>query len=246
MTTAIYNPIKTPLMKLLALDTASELCSVALDCDGNITERNVLAGNTHSRLILPMIDELLAAAQLTAADLNGLAFGRGPGSFTGVRIATGVIQGLAFGLNLNVAPVSTLAAIAQDFFDEQTNSQQLLVAVDARMNEIFWAVYQRDAQGYAQLIADEQVSRAEEIKLPVYINLDAGLGSAWAIYETALRQHAGDIACYPDRLPQARAIARLGRYLFQQKKVVSAENALPVYVRDNVAKTEAERAALKL
>ena len=150
-------------MKLLAVETATEACSAALYVDGIVTERFALTPKEHTRLILPMIDGLLADAGLLPQQLDALAFGCGPGSFTGVRIATGVIQGVALGADLSVVPVSTLAAIAQDFFDnngdvvcpllpagegrekggqESANQDNVAyVAMDARMGEIFWGVY---------------------------------------------------------------------------------------------------------
>lgn len=227
-------------MKLLAIDTATEACSAALMMNGEISERYEVVTNQHSKKILPMIDELLAEAQLKPADLDCLAFGRGPGSFTGIRIATGVIQGIAFALDLPVVPVSNLAAMAQDFFDYQ-DGNTALVAMDARMGEIYWAVYQKNALQIAELVGDESVATAASIKQPTGVGV--GIGTGWSLYRHALtaqlEHHVSHIM--PPALPRARAIARLGETGFNQGTFVTAELALPVYLRDKVAKTELER-----
>jgi len=228
-------------MKLLAVETATEACSAALAIDGVITERYSVAGNTHSKLILPMIDGLMTAAGLSPGDLGGLAFGCGPGSFTGVRIATGVIQGIAFGLDLPVVPVSTLRAIAQDFFDHDDIHDVAFVAMDARMGEIFWGVYQRNNQGFAELIGNEAVIPATEIVFPDLCGV--GIGTGWTVYRDELTERlAGRVSAYEtDHLPRARAVARLGELGFRDGLAVPVELAMPVYLRDKVAKKESER-----
>lgn len=230
-------------MKLLAVETATEACSAALYIDGIVTERFELTPKAHTRLILPMIDSLMSDAGLKPQQLDALAFGCGPGSFTGVRIATGVIQGIAFGADLPVVPVSTLAAIAQDFFDD--NKAQTFnvafTAMDARMGEIFWGVYQRDEQGFAELIGEESVTSAADVEFPDRIGV--GVGSGWGVYsqELMLRLAARVSYCEIDKLPRAGAIARLGARGFGQGLAVAVEQAMPVYLRDKVAKKESER-----
>ena len=230
-------------MKLLAVETATEACSTALYIDGEITERFSLTANEHTKLILPMIDTLMSEAGLLPQQLDALAFGCGPGSFTGVRIATGVIQGIAFGADLPVVPISTLAAIAQDYFDSNDNMEQhtAFTAMDARMGEIFWGVYNRDQFGYAALIGKEVVTLAEDIAFPDLTGI--GLGSGWGVYEEILMLRlAGKVKHYEvDIRPRARAIARLGARGFELGFAVAVELAMPVYLRDKVAKTEAER-----
>jgi len=230
-------------MKLLAVETATEACSAALYIDGSITERFSLTANEHTKLILPMIDSLMTEAGLIPQQLDALAFGCGPGSFTGVRIATGVIQGIAFGADLPVVPISTLAAIAQDYFDSNINMEQhtAFTAMDARMGEIFWGVYDRDEQGYAKLIGKEAVTLADDIAFPDLNGI--GLGSGWGVYEHELMLRlAGKVNHYEvDIRPRARAIARLGARGFELGLAVAVELAMPVYLRDKVAKTEAER-----
>ncbi len=233
-------------MKLLAVETATEACSAALFIDGEITERFSLTANEHTKLILPMIDRLMSEAGLIPQQLDALAFGCGPGSFTGVRIATGVIQGIAFGADLPVVPVSTLAAIAQDYFDSDHIIEQntAFTAMDARMGEIFWGVYNRDEQGYAKLIGKEAVTLADDIAFPALTGI--GLGSGWGVYEDKLMLRlAGKVNhSQVDIRPRARAIARLGARGFELGLAVAVELAMPVYLRDKVAKTEAERQVL--
>ena len=230
-------------MKLLAVETATEACSAALYIDGEITERFSLTANEHTKLILPMIDTLMSEAGLLPQQLDALAFGCGPGSFTGVRIATGVIQGIAFGADLPVVPISTLAAIAQDYFDSNDNMEQhtAFTAMDARMGEIFWGIYNRNEQGYATLIGKEVVTLADDIVFPDLTGI--GLGSGWGVYEEKLMLRlAGKVKHYEvDIRPRARAIARLGARGFELGLAVEVELAMPVYLRDKVAKTEAER-----
>ncbi|CAG7856310.1 tRNA threonylcarbamoyladenosine biosynthesis protein TsaB [biofilm metagenome] len=227
-------------MKLLAIDTATEACSAALMINGEIRERYEVAANQHSRLILPMVDSLLAEAQLKPNDLDGLAFGRGPGSFTGIRIATGVIQGIAFALDLPVVPVSNLAAVAQEFFD-QNAEDVAYVAADARMDEIYWGVYQRGNNGFAELFDQEAVTPPDQIEFPELTGV--GIGTGWLKYSEQLLMRLGQrIIRYENHnLPRASTIAKLGLEGFKQGHAVPAEQALPMYLRDKVAKKEIEQ-----
>jgi tRNA threonylcarbamoyladenosine biosynthesis protein TsaB len=227
-------------MKLLAIETATEACSAALMIDGEITEQFYITQTGHSKLILPMIDSLLFDAVLQSSELDAVAFGCGPGSFTGVRIATGVIHGIAFALDLPVVPVSNLAAVAQDFFDH--NPENLaFVAMDARMGEIYWAVYERNAESYAELIGNEAVLPAKDIEFPDVTGV--GIGSGWKMYHQELLARLSQrvIRYETDNLPRARAIVRLGEAGFKQGLAVPVEQAMPVYLRDKVAKKESER-----
>ena len=139
-------------MILLALETATEACSAALAVDGDIRERFEVAPRGHSELILPMVDELMAEADISIEQVDAIAFGRGPGAFTGLRIAVGVTQGIAFGADLPVVPVSTLAALAQG-----SESNSVLAAIDARMDEVYWGAYQRSSAGLMTLCGEEAV-----------------------------------------------------------------------------------------
>jgi tRNA threonylcarbamoyladenosine biosynthesis protein TsaB len=268
-------------MKLLAVETSTQACSAALYIDGVICERFELTSNEHTRLILPMVDSLMSEAGLRPQQLDALAFGCGPGSFTGVRIATGVIQGIAFGADLPVVPVSTLAATAQDFFDNNSkaklstvlnidkandvrsplpsgegggeeyhtnansdnpqNSNVVFTAMDARMGEIFWGVYRRGEQGFAKLIGKESVTPAADVEFPDLTGV--GAGSGWGVYKEELMTRLTGLVSYCESayLPRARAIARLGARGFEQGRSVPVEQAMPVYLRDKVAKKESER-----
>lgn len=228
-------------MKLLALDTSTEACSAALFIDGEILQRFEIAPKTHTKLLLPMVESLLAEAELTLSQLDALAFGCGPGSFTGLRIATGVIQGLAFGADLPVVPVSTLAALAQNFLPELA-----FIAMDARIGEIFWGVYQRNSNGFMKLVGKEAVLPVSQIEFPQKSAI--GIGSGWWVYndELLIKTEGFVSQIESDALPQSSTIATLGVYGFQQGLSVAAEFAQPIYLRDKVAQTERERAQTKL
>jgi tRNA threonylcarbamoyladenosine biosynthesis protein TsaB len=228
--------------KLLAIDTSTEACSAALLCDGQVHERYQLAPREHGRLILNMIDEVLADAGLSLKQLDALAFGRGPGAFTGVRIATGVIQGLAFGADLPVLPVSSLAALAQGTV-RQHGATRVLAALDARMGEIYWGVYRCDAAGLMVEDEAERVCPAQQVEAPAGMGW-FGVGSGFAAYDAILRERLGAalVDCAPDDYPQARDVAVLGAAAFARGEAVSAELALPVYLRDNVVQTHAPSA----
>ncbi|WP_347986788.1 tRNA (adenosine(37)-N6)-threonylcarbamoyltransferase complex dimerization subunit type 1 TsaB [Methylomonas sp. AM2-LC] len=231
-------------MKILALETSTDACSAALFIDGDIQEKFALTPKAHTRLILPMVDELLADAQLKPQQLQAIALSRGPGSFTGVRIATGVAQGIALGADLPIVPVSTLAAIAQYFFNQQPKIELAFTAMDARMGEIFWGVFQRNALGLAELTGEEAVTLATDIIFPDRSGF--GVGSGWGVYADILQQNIGERLLGIDALvhPHAAAVAQLGAYGFANGQAVDVEQALPVYLRDKVAKTQAERSAI--
>lgn len=224
------------MMKLLALDTATEACSAALLIDGELISRYVLAPREHAHTIIPMMDELLAEAGLVLSQLDAIAFGRGPGSFTGVRVAASLTQGVAYGAGLPVIPVSTLATLAQATMTEQ-GSEHILAAIDARMQEVYWAEYHQDAEGHAILVGDEQVIPPAEVPLPTGSNY-SGTGSGWATYADELGQRLGDVVTQtqPDALPQAHYVAQLAAVYHAQGYTVEATAALPVYLRDQVAK----------
>lgn len=227
-------------MKLLAIETSTEACSAALYLDDEIHESFELAPREHTKRILPMIDKLMAAAQLKPQQLDGIAFSCGPGSFTGVRIATGITHGIALGADLPVVPVSTLAAIAQTFFNQ--NSETLaFTAMDARMSEIFWGVYHKNDEGYAQLINKEAVTPATHVQFPARSGV--GIGTGFSLYQPELQQALGKwLQRYEDNnLPRASAIAQLGAFGLKNNQAVSVEQAQPTYLRDKVAKKESER-----
>ncbi len=218
-------------MNLLALETATEACSAALAVDGEIRERFEVAPRGHSQLLLPMVDELMAEAAISIEQVDAIAFGRGPGAFTGLRIAVGVTQGIAFGAELPVVPVSTLAALAQG-----GESDKALAAIDARMNEVYWGAYQRNSAGQMVLCGEESVLPAGEVPLPEGDGW-VGLGTGWGSYSTTLAKRCGDQinGWNGESLPHAADVARLGIAGFNAGEAISAEQAIPVYLRDKVA-----------
>jgi len=217
-------------LKLLALDTSTEYCSVALLHDEELTHREVHAVQRHSELILPMIEELLAASGLALARLDGIAFGAGPGSFTGIRIACGVAQGLAFGAGLPVVPVGTLAALAQE-----ADAPKVIACLDARMGEIYHAAYRRDGGQWTE-IAAPGVGPAQSAPV-VEGGGWFGSGSGFAVYADALaKRYGAQLDGVAAGLhPHARSIVRLAAPVFAAGGGLTAEQAAPLYVRDKVA-----------
>ncbi len=229
-------------MKILSLDTATEACSAALYIDGEITQQYQLAPREHTQLILKMAERLLSEADLKINQLDCLAFGRGPGSFTGVRIATGVIQGLAFAADLPVVPVSTLAALAQYRLDQDTE-QHVLAAIDARMGGIYWGCYQASNNGLVSLSGEEQVSPPE--LLATSSEADWCItGSAWSSYQEQLQQNSNlhINRHYADDYPRAASMLRLAEQAYKLGEALPAHQAQPVYLRNDVAKKAANQA----
>ena len=227
-------------MRILAIDTATEACSAALYLDGEISQQYRVAPREHSHIILPMIEQLMAQAGIKLQDLDAVAFGRGPGSFMGVRIAAGVVQGIAFAWKLPVVPVSTLAAIAQTA-NAQTGAAHVLAAIDARMNEVYWGAYSLTDAGHMQLVGEELVIAPERVTLPGEREW-SGAGTGWSAYGESLRNAIAPFEPadrLDDCLPSAAAIARLAVADFQAGRHVAASQAVPVYLRDNVAKKPA-------
>lgn len=228
-------------MNLLAIDTATEACSAALLQDDDIYERYQLAPREHNRMILPMISALLDEAGVEAGDLDAIAFGCGPGSFTGVRIAAGVTQGIAFGLELPVVPISTLAALSLDAM-ETTGIDVAYACIDARMNEVYWGIYERDCRGEISLVGEESVTAAATVN-GLAGRAAVGTGSGWMTYSDVLPHRVGAYlsSVLPDRFPRAGSIARLGALTLLRGHGIPAEQAQPVYLRDNVARKSNER-----
>ncbi|MBU0500853.1 MAG: tRNA (adenosine(37)-N6)-threonylcarbamoyltransferase complex dimerization subunit type 1 TsaB [Gammaproteobacteria bacterium] len=222
-------------MNILALDTSSDLCSASLLIDGEVRVRAELAPRRHTELILPMIGQLLAEAGIGINALDGLAFGRGPGSFTGVRIAAGVAQGIAFGADIPVAPVSTLAALAHGCWREQ-GQERVLAAFDARMGEVYWAACIVRGEGVVENLGEEVVSAPGQIPLPPGEGWH-GAGSGWSVYESELCGRLGGAVdgISPDRQCSAWDIVLIGQGLIAAGQGVEAAQALPVYLRNEVA-----------
>lgn len=224
-------------MKLLALDTATESCSAALLSDERLLMREAELVRGHAEHILPMIDELLGEAGATLRTLDAIAFGRGPGSFTGVRLAASIAQGLAFGAGLGVVAISDLSALAQRGFDDGSGVTRILVCNDARMREVYWGCFERGSDGRPVARGPEKVGPPETVQLPPEWMEAAGLGRGFAAYP-ALGALAGVVVRVGwDRLlPRAAEVARLAAPELAAGRLLDPEAALPVYLRDDVAR----------
>lgn len=221
-------------MKLLALETSSDACSCALLVGGTRWTRHEVAPRRHGELILPMVQELLAEAGETLRALDAIAFGCGPGAFTGVRIAAAIAQGLAFGADRPIVAVSSLQALAQGAARE-LGLQRVLAAVDARMDEVYVGAYRCGAHGLMEAIGTERVCAPQAVPVPADARW-AGVGSGFERYLDSLRGVLGGRlgAVYPRYLPQALDVAFLAEQMLQQGAGVEPAAALPVYVRDRV------------
>jgi tRNA threonylcarbamoyladenosine biosynthesis protein TsaB len=223
-------------LRILAVETATAACSAALYIDGEINERHVLAPREHALLILPMIDALLAEAGVSVGALDAIAYGRGPGSFTGVRIAASVVQGIAFAADLPVVAVSTLATLAQGAMRE-TAEHRVMAALDARMAEVYWGLYAREPDGLPRLQGEECVCAPWAVAVPeggVWI----AAGSGWASYREDLLERTGQRVnrLLPDLEPSAGDLVRLAAQGYRQGEILRPEEAVPVYLRDTVVR----------
>ncbi|WP_110968249.1 tRNA (adenosine(37)-N6)-threonylcarbamoyltransferase complex dimerization subunit type 1 TsaB [Pseudomonas huaxiensis] len=216
---------------LLALDTATEACSVALLHDGKITSHYEVIPRLHAQKLLPMIQTLLAEAGVALSAVDAIAFGRGPGAFTGVRIAIGVVQGLAFALERPVLPVSNLAVLAQRALREH-GVTRVASAIDARMDEVYWGCYEEQA-GEMRLQGLEAVLPPEQVALPQGAGGQwFGAGTGWGYSERlAVKVEAQDASM----LPHALDLLTLAQFAWQRGESVPADQAQPVYLRDKVA-----------
>ncbi|MCL4470360.1 MAG: tRNA (adenosine(37)-N6)-threonylcarbamoyltransferase complex dimerization subunit type 1 TsaB [Sulfuricella sp.] len=223
-------------MKILALDTSTELCSAALWLDGELLVREELAGQRHSELILSMVQGLLVEAGADLKSLDGIAFGEGPGSFTGLRIGCGVAQGLAFGADLQVAGVCTLLAMA-----EASGATRVISCLDARMGEVYHAVYEKNCNDW-RICSAPGLSAAQDAP-DLAGEQWTGCGNGFAAYGEALRaRYAGQIeSVMPAILPHAADIARLGAAQFLRGQGRDAADAAPLYIRNKVALKTSER-----
>lgn len=232
-------------MNLLAIECSTEVLSVATYASGEVRERFEDGGRRHGDRLLVLIDAVLADARLSKLDLHGIAFGCGPGAFTGVRMAVAAAQGIAFGLSIPAVPISSLAALAQEGFDRGA-ATPILALADARMGELYAGYFEIDDNGLAVSVAAECLSRPEALTLPgddVWCAVGPGLHA----YRGALDARFGYRLDAIERsvYPQASAIARLGARALRAGQSVDARAAMPVYLRNKVALTEAERAAAR-
>jgi tRNA threonylcarbamoyladenosine biosynthesis protein TsaB len=224
-------------VNILALDTATECCSVALLLEEQLLQHEQRLEHGHARAILPMVDELLGRAGVTLAALSAIAFGRGPGAFTGVRLAASITQGLAFGAGVPVVPVSDLRAVAQRALDAEDSIKRVLVCMDARMQEVYWGCFERADDGFARASCEERVTRPEQVQPPQpwAAGVLAGAGSGFAAYPQLRTQMRLDLV-FESLVPRAAEIARLAVPEVAAGRFLPPEQALPVYLRDDVAR----------
>jgi tRNA threonylcarbamoyladenosine biosynthesis protein TsaB len=220
---------------LLAVETSAEACSVCLDYDGEISGFFEVAPMRHAELLLPAIQSLLDQAGLPLADLDAIAFGRGPGSFTSLRIGIGVIQGLAWGAGLPVVPVSSLAAVAQEAIElSQGSAHSVCVAMDARMNEVYTADFHCAAGAYVEVVGEERVCPPDAVSTPVATPFIAA-GNGFSRFTELESLGCAAIACHAEIRPRAETVARLALNWLKSNEPLSAGLAQPVYVRNKVA-----------
>jgi len=220
-------------MNLLAIETATETCSVALSVDGEVLERYQQAPRQHAELLLPWVGELLAEAGLAYASLDAIAFSRGPGSFTSLRIGIGVVQGLAWAADRPVIPVSSLAATAQAAAADGIRAA--LVALDARMDEVFTGVFEVNENGIMQPAAAELVCPPETVGVPDLAEI-FGIGNGFQRYGALVALAAQLKGVHTDVWPKASSVLQLAQEWLKTNEPLPAEMAQPVYLRDDVAK----------
>lgn len=224
-------------MKLLALDTSSDACSVAVDVDGIVASRHETQAREHTRLLLPMIREVCTEVGVAIEGLDAIVLGNGPGSFIGMRIAASVAQGLAFGAGLPIVPVSSMAAVAVDVFANESASLAAITQ-DAHMKEVYFGLYERTVEGLARAAAEERI--ATPGPLDELAGLDAadcvGAGMGWQLHPVLADANAASVTVsdrYP--VPDARALLRLGLAALKAGDAISPEDVNPAYLRQKVA-----------
>jgi tRNA threonylcarbamoyladenosine biosynthesis protein TsaB len=223
-------------MKILAIDTATEGCSVSLGIGDRSIDRYVELERGHAEQLLPMVDSVLAEGGIALSALDAIAFGRGPGGFTGVRLAASVAQGLAFGAQVGVVPISDLAAVAQRVVQQDSTIRRVLVANDARMKEVYWALFEVDGG---------LTSGAEHVSAPGDVLLPLDQGGIWAAAgrgllawpDLAERCRVAGAQLHVDLLPRASEVLALARLAAAAGQILDPADALPVYVRDRVTQT---------
>ncbi|MGB0133437.1 tRNA (adenosine(37)-N6)-threonylcarbamoyltransferase complex dimerization subunit type 1 TsaB [Dokdonella sp.] len=227
-------------MNLLAFETSTECCSVALSRNGEIIARSEIAPRRHAELLLPMCDEVLVEAGVSRRQLDAIAVGRGPGAFTGVRLAISAAQGMALALDLPVIPISSLAALAME---APANGRPIFAIIDARMGEVYAGAFRRAVDGLVEPFGSESVGSAEALDLSTAAEWNV-VGTGWETYSAIVRNRmlsepaSANGLCYP----QAAAVARLAVREHAAGVGLAPELALPVYLRDKVALTSKEQA----
>ena len=221
-------------MKRLAIETSSTACSVALSVDGNITDEHVVEPRAHTRILMPMIDRLLRDADLRPAELDAVVLGNGPGSFIGMRIGASVAQGICFAANIDLIPLSSLAAIAAEVFST-SDAERVVVTQDARMNEVYVGTYVLDADHLPQLVGEEYIAPSGDPDLGKEAFVAAGAG--WNRYPELLARHEARIA------GQSDIVEPSARYLLEMADAshgtpIRPATLAPAYLRHKVAEPQ--------
>jgi len=222
--------------RILAIDTATEACSVALYNQGETLAHFELCAREHTQRILPMVQQILAEAGLSLTQLDALAFGRGPGSFTGVRIGIGMAQGLSLGAELPLLPVSTLQTMAQGAY-RLTGADNVLAAIDARMGEVYWGEFSRNAQGVWSGEETEKVIKPEQLlaRAAELSGRFATVGTGWETYPHLLGESlVAELFDGKMLLPHAEDMLPLALQLWENGIRVNPEEAEPTYLRNEV------------
>lgn len=231
-------------MKILAIETATEACSVALYADGQVLERFEIAPRRHAELTLPWAEQLLAEAGITRAQLDGIALSRGPGAFTGVRLAIAIAQGIALALDRPLLPVSTLQTLAMQ---APADATQVLASIDARMGEVYAARYVRDVDGVMQVQGSEVVIAPDALQLPDddsrWTGVGTGFGAADGLLAVRLQTRLSSVDAAA--LPHAADVLKIAVPAFMRGEGIAPELVQPAYLRDNVALTLVEQQALR-
>ncbi len=233
-------------MNILAIETATDACSCALEFSGTIATRHAVEPRRHTELLLPMIDEVLADAGADLGALDAIAFGRGPGSFTGLRIACSVSQGLGFGADRPLVAVSTLRVVATGM-RRSRGTPRVLAALDARMGEVYWGGFEWDGVTMAPAF-DESVAPPDAVHVPG-AGAWAGAGPGWAAHRAALEERVASRLGRPPepveaaRLPEAVDMLAPARLALEAGLAVAPEDAAPVYLRSRVARPAPKRLA---
>ena len=225
---------------ILCIDASTEACSVALMCGDDIHESYQVAPRQHAKLLLPLVEQQLKQAQITLNEIDAIACHIGPGAFTGIRIGVSVAQGLAYGAQLPTIPVSGLYSLAQQAFDE-SECDHCLAAIDARMSEVYFAIFKRDEDGLATLVGEEVVIPPQKVNASEFSILNdiaqyALIGSGWQAYEDVLTANGISYDLHlSDRFPKASASLNWAKRCLQQGQVLAADKLQPVYLRNKVA-----------
>ena len=229
-------------MNILAIDTATDACTCALEWEGSVVSRHAVEPRRHTDLLLGMIDSAIAEAGVDLAALDVIAYGRGPGSFTGLRIACAVAQGLAFGANRPLIAVSTLQVLASGTHRVH-GSRRVLAAFDARMGEVYWGGFEWDGAVMAPVF-EESVGRPDTVRVPRGAGW-TGAGAGWSAHRDVLvpRLAAGLAGMHPERLPEAIDMLAPAKLALEAGAVLQPEDAAPVYLRSQVARAAPKRLA---